>query len=68
MASKRKDVAHGEPNAKKSRKVMSLAQKVEVWDKLGRGESACCHCMGRHYGVNGPIIHQVKKCTEHTRG
>ena len=34
MTSKRKTVAN-EPSVKKSRKVMSLTQKVEVLDKLG---------------------------------
>uniref|UniRef100_UPI00358EB99E putative CENPB DNA-binding domain-containing protein 1 n=1 Tax=Myxine glutinosa TaxID=7769 RepID=UPI00358EB99E len=59
MAPKRKTSAGNVSTTKRQKKVMSLNQKVELLDRLSRGE--CVASVGRHYGVNESTIRYVQK-------
>ena len=54
MAPKRKTSAGDVSTVKRQKKVMSLSDKVELLDRLSRGESAAS--VGRLYGVNKSTI------------
>uniref|UniRef100_UPI00358FC47C tigger transposable element-derived protein 1-like n=1 Tax=Myxine glutinosa TaxID=7769 RepID=UPI00358FC47C len=58
-APKRKTSAGDASTTKRQEKVMSPSQKVELLDRLSRGESAAS--MGRHYGVNESTVLDIRK-------
>uniref|UniRef100_UPI00358E5DC8 mitogen-activated protein kinase kinase kinase kinase 4-like n=1 Tax=Myxine glutinosa TaxID=7769 RepID=UPI00358E5DC8 len=59
MAPKRKTSARDASTTKRQKKLMCLNQKVELLDRLSRGESAAS--VGRHYGVNESTIRYIRK-------
>uniref|UniRef100_UPI00359001A7 putative CENPB DNA-binding domain-containing protein 1 n=1 Tax=Myxine glutinosa TaxID=7769 RepID=UPI00359001A7 len=59
MTPKRKTNAEDASTTKRQKKVMSLSQKVELLNRLSRGDSAAS--VGRHYGVNESTIRLIRK-------
>uniref|UniRef100_UPI00358FE200 tigger transposable element-derived protein 1-like n=1 Tax=Myxine glutinosa TaxID=7769 RepID=UPI00358FE200 len=59
MAPKRKTSAGDASTSKMQKKVLSLNQKVELLNRILRGESAAF--VGRHYGVHESTIRYIRK-------
>ena len=60
MAPKRRSTADGSSaKPKRARKMMTLQQKIELLDKLKRGDSAAS--VGRFYGINESTVRTIKK-------
>ena len=66
MAPKRKPVDKREcGSAKRQRKVMTLCEKLELLNRLARGESAAS--VGRHYRINESTVRYIHKNESHIR-